>query len=225
MATPLRYGQFCGLARAMELVGEPWAMLVVRDLLLGPKSVDQLHRTLPRVPAETLSARLHELATGGVVRPARGPGEDTAGAVYELTEYGKELDEIVVRFGLWGARSLGEPAEGDMFSLDTAILSLYTMFRQEAAHWLRVTYEIHFGATVVHAIVDDGELTVAEGPCPDVDLVIEVLGNIKPMYAGEITAEEALADGLVRVRGDSALLARFTELFVIPTAPVVPHTV
>ena len=220
VTTPLRYGQFCGLARAMELVGEPWAMLVVRDLLLGPKSADQLHRPLPRVPA-----RLRELASGGVGRPARGHGEDTAGEVYELTEYGKELDEIVVRFGLWGARSLGEPAEGDMFSLDTAILSLYTMFRQEAAHWLRVTYEVRFGATVVHAIVDDGELTVAAGPCPGADLVIEVLGNIKPMYAGEITAEEALANGLVRVRGDSALLARFTELFVIPTAPVVPHTV
>jgi DNA-binding HxlR family transcriptional regulator len=212
------YGQFCGLARAMELVGERWSMLIVRDLLLGSKRLAQLRQTLPRIPSSTLSQRLSQLEGNGIIQVVDPLDAEPS---YELTEYGAELDEIVLRLGLWGARSLGEPTAEDTFTLDSAILSLYTMFRTDAAAGVRAAFELRMGEHVVHAVVDDGALQVAEGPLATADLRIEAKGNLRPLYAGELTAEEALDRDLVSVTGDPALLECFTELFAIPAAPVV----
>src|ERR1700756_4789854 len=111
------YGQFCGLARALELVGERWSLLVVRDLILGPKRFTDLREGLPRIPVSILSARLNELEESGVIRRRVLPKLDAA-VVYELTEYGSELEQVLLQLGLWGARSLGDPAAGDVFGLD-----------------------------------------------------------------------------------------------------------
>src|SRR5216683_7345222 len=102
------YGQFCGFSYALELVGERWALLVVRDLVLGPKRFTELRRGLPRIPTNILSARLRELEDSGIVRRRILPRPAT-GVVYELTEYGQDLEDIVLRLGLWGARSLRDP--------------------------------------------------------------------------------------------------------------------
>ncbi|SFP09862.1 DNA-binding transcriptional regulator, HxlR family [Amycolatopsis arida] len=212
------YGQFCGVARALELVGERWSLLVVRDLLLGPKRYTDLRQTLPKIPASILSARLNELEQAGVIRRRVLPQLDAA-VVYELTEYGNELEPIMLQLGLWGARSLGEPGMDDVFTLDSAILSLYTTFRPEYAAGAHVTYEVHYGNMVVHAMVDDGMLKVAEGAYPDADLVIVPMGSIKPMLAGEMTPRQALDSGAVRVTGSPELLTRFAEMFRIPPAP------
>lgn len=212
------YGQFCGLARALELVGERWSLLVVRDLILGPKRFTDLREGLPRIPVSILSARLNELEEAGVIRRRVLPKLDAA-VVYELTEYGSELEQVLLQLGLWGSRSLGDPAAGDVFGLDTAILSLYTTFRPEYAANVRVSFQINYGEFVVHAVVDDGHLRVAEGELPEADLAIDLYGSIRGLAAGEITVAEALASGLVHVNGDSALLDRFVELFHIPSAP------
>src|ERR1700730_10133410 len=98
------YGQYCGLARALEIVGERWAILVIRDLLVGPKRFTDLHRGLPGIPTNVLTARLNELEEAGVIRRRALPRPERS-VVYELTEYGSELDEVVVRLGLWGAKS------------------------------------------------------------------------------------------------------------------------
>lgn len=214
-----RFGQYCGLARAMELVGERWGMLVVRDLVLGPKRFTELREGLPRIPASILSARLNELEEAGVVRRRILPQLD-ASVVYELTEYGNELEGVVLQLGLWGARSLGEPAADEIVTLDTAILSLYTTFRPERARGVRVSYRLHYGPELVlHVGVDDEVLKVSEGSDADADLVLHAYGSVKPLFSREITPSEALADGLVRVEGDPSLLDLFVELFHIPSAP------
>jgi len=215
------YGQFCGLARALEIVGERWAMLVVRDLMLGPKRFTDLQRTLPRIPASILTSRLNELEESGVVRRRVLPQLD-AGVVYELTEYGCELDHIVLDLGLWGARSLGYPKPDEVFTLDTAIISLYTTFQEEAAAGVHVNYELHYqgGEMVVHALVDDGALKASAGALPAPDLVIEPQGPaILDLLNGGITAQEALSSGKVRIQGEPAHLELFTKLFHIPPAP------
>src|SRR5712691_2102797 len=112
------YGQCCGLAHALELVGERWALLVVRDLILGPKRFTDLRRGLPRIPSNVLSARLRELEESGIVRRRLLPRPQT-GVVYELTEYGKELEDVVLRLGLWGAKTLGEPRAEDVVTADS----------------------------------------------------------------------------------------------------------
>src|SRR6516225_10062018 len=101
------YGQFCGFARAVEVVGERWAFLIVRDLLIGPRRFTDLHRGLPGIPTNVLTARLKELEEAGVVRRRVLPRPEGS-VVYELTEYGRELEPTVVELGRWGAKTLGD---------------------------------------------------------------------------------------------------------------------
>ncbi|WP_020670834.1 winged helix-turn-helix transcriptional regulator [Amycolatopsis nigrescens] len=217
--TARTYGQFCGLARALELVGERWSLLVVRDLVLGAKRFTDLQRGLPKIPASILSARLNEMEQAGVIRRRVLPQLDAA-VVYELTEYGAELDQIVLQLGLWGARSLGDPGPEDVFTLDSAILSLYTTFRPEAALGVHVNYELHYGDMIVHALVDDGALKAAEGSYPDADIRIEPKGPvIKKLMTGEISATEAIAGEQVRIEGPAEYLHLFPRLFHVGAAP------
>src|SRR5919199_1777683 len=105
------YGQFCGIARALDLVGERWALLVVRELVLGPKRFSDLRAGLPGIGTNVLTTRLRELEAGGVI--ARRELPPPAGStVYQLTEYGRELQPVLLALGRWGARSMGEREPG-----------------------------------------------------------------------------------------------------------------
>ncbi|MEU4253937.1 winged helix-turn-helix transcriptional regulator [Amycolatopsis sp. NPDC026612] len=218
------YGQFCGLARALEIVGERWSLLVVRDLMLGPKRFNDLQATLPRIPVSILTSRLNELEESGVIR-RRVLSQLDAGVVYELTEYGSELDHIVLDLGLWGARSLSDPKPDDAFSIDTAVLSLYTTFREEMAAGVHINYELQYlgGEMVLHALVDDGAVKVSAGSLPSPDMVIEPQGPAMfELLNGGLSPQEALSSGKVRIEGDPADLELFTRLFHIPPAPEAP---
>ena len=223
MTTTRTYGQFCGLARALEIVGERWSMLVIRDLVLGPKRYTDLQRGLPRIPASILSSRLNELEEAGVIRRRVLPQLD-AGLVYELTEYGSELDHILLDLGLWGARSLGYPKADEAFTNDIAVLSLYSTFQEEAAAGVHVTFELrHNDDLIIHAIVENGTLKVGSGPHPAADLVILPQGpELIDLVNGQLTAAEAMASGKVRIEGEFAHLELFTKLFHIPPKPELP---
>lgn len=215
------YGQICGLARALEIVGERWSMLVVRDLLLGPKRFTDLMRGLPKMPASILSSRLNEMEAAGVVRRRVLPQLDAA-VVYELTEYGAELDQVVLQLGLWGARSL-KPGPQDLFTIDSAVLSMYSTFRAEFAVGVHVNFELHYSdEMVVHALVDDGALKAAEGSHTDADIVIrpQEPSAMYGLLTGELSAAEALRAGSVLIEGSPEHLALFTRLFHIGPAPV-----
>jgi DNA-binding HxlR family transcriptional regulator/putative sterol carrier protein len=214
------YGKYCGLAHALELLGERWALVLVSDLLRGPKRFSELQRGQPRIPSNVLSARLKELEDAGVVhrrvlpRPASGVG-------YELTEYGRELEDIILRLGLWGAKSmLPEARPDDVVTADTLLLALRSTFRPEPARDLRASYELRFGDIVVHARVDHGALEVDEGPITDADLVLETDVSLHPLLTGELNPAEAIESGRVRIMGRRKLFERFVEVFHIPPMPV-----
>jgi DNA-binding HxlR family transcriptional regulator len=209
------YGQYCGLAHAMELVGERWALLIVRDLLPGPKRFTDLRNGLPRIPTNILSARLKEMETSGVIQRRLLP-RPQGSVVYELTDYGRELDEVVLRLGLWGVRSLGQPRPDDIVTTGSLIMALRATFRRDAAGGLHLGYEVRVGDIVVHALVDDGEVEVEQGPLPGPDLVIDAGPELRALLAGELRPGEAVASGAVRLTGDPALLDRFVEVFHIP---------
>src|SRR4030081_2564633 len=103
-----RYGQFCGVTRALEIVGERWAVLIVRDLLVGPKRFTDLLRGLPKIPTNVLAARLKELEAAGVLRRRVLP-RPAGSVIYELTEFGAELEDAIVTLGRWGAQPLDAP--------------------------------------------------------------------------------------------------------------------
>ncbi len=215
MSTIGSYGNFCGIARAFEILGSSWSALLVRDLLLGSKTVEGLQESMPRLPEDQMWARLDELEGAGVVQRAADAGDE---AVFELTDYGKDLEPILLQIGRWGARSLGDPRPGDLLSLDMAILALRATFRPEEARGVHATFEVWFGPLVVNARVDDGELIVEPGELPDADLVI-ASPVLKHLMAAELSPTDALWLGLADTKGDPRLVNTFVRLFHIPPPP------
>ncbi len=213
--TARTYGQYCGLAYALDLIGERWALMIVRDLILGPKRFTDLELGLPGVPSNVLSTRLKELEQNGIVRrhvlphPARS-------VVYELTEYGQELEDIVLHLGLWGARSLGDPRLADSLTPNALLLALRASFQPDAARKLHATYEIRVGQIVIGAQVTNGHLELAEGPLPAPDLVIDTDHTLRHVMSGETSVDEAVDRGTLKATGDPALLAGFATVFRLP---------
>lgn len=212
------YGSYCGLARALEIVGERWALLVVRDLLVGPRRFTDLQRGLPRIPTNVLSARLKELEQAAVVRRRLLPRPGGA-IVYELTDRGRALEPAVLALGRWGAPLLGEPAADEIVTADSLVMAIRTTFHADAARGLHLGYELHVADLVVHARIDDGALAAAAGPLPAADLVIETGPALPALLAGELDPADAIADGAVRIHGEPALLSTFVSVFRIEPAP------
>ena len=130
MAAMRTYGDACGIARALDLVGERWALMIVRELLLGPKRFTDLRTGLPHASPNVLAQRLRELESAGVIEKRRLP-PPAASQVYDLTDWGRGLEPIVMAFGAWGAHA-PDPPEGVGMSLDSHILSLRTLFDPRA---------------------------------------------------------------------------------------------
>jgi DNA-binding HxlR family transcriptional regulator len=208
------YGQYCGFSRALEIVGERWALLVIRDLLVGPKRYSDLQRGLPGIPSNILTARLKELEEEGIVRRRLLPRPSGA-VVYELTDAGRELQEAVIGLGRWGAKRLGDPRSDEIVTEDSIAVALLTTFRPQSAARANVAYELRLGDIVVHALVRNGAVIVGRGSLPKPDLIIEAGPEIRLLLAREIGPEEALKKKIVRITGDPRLLARFVKMFQI----------
>jgi DNA-binding HxlR family transcriptional regulator/putative sterol carrier protein len=200
------------VARALELVGERWALLVVRDLLLGPKRFGELRQGLPRIPSNILSARLRELEQTGIIRRSVLP-LPASGVVYELTERGRALDPILVALGGWGAMTLTAPRPDDWMNADSLGLALRDSFRPGAARGVDATFEVHLGESVAHAYVHDAMVVVERGPAESPDLVISADLTLGRLIAGDLDAARALATGRIAVTGTRRLFQLFAEIF------------
>jgi DNA-binding MarR family transcriptional regulator len=178
---------------------------------------------LPRIPTNVLAARLKELEVAGVVRRRVLP-RPARSVTYELTEYGAELEDAIVRLGRWGAKLLDEPRSDEIITEDSMVMALRSTFDSKAARKLRANYELHFGDIVIHARVDRGKVKVAAGPMPKPDLIIRAGPAIKELMAGTISPSQAIKNGIVRLTGDAELLKRFAEIFRIEPMPAeLPH--
>lgn len=216
------YGQYCGVTTAVELIGERWSMLIVRDLLVGPRRYTDLKQGLARIPTNILSTRLKELQEGGVVR--RVPLMN-CGLVYELTPYGRALEPVMLALGRWGFHAMGDPEEGDVVTADSLTMALRTAFQPAAGESLDV--ELHVGDVALRAQVRDGALAVTQvaPPAPPVggarpigepDAVIVAGPGIRRLIGGEITPAEAIAGDVVAVvRGKESTLDAFAATFHI----------
>lgn len=212
------YGQYCGFARALEAVGERWALLIVRDLLVSPKRFTDLLRGLPGIPTNVLTSRLKELEKDGIVRRRILPRPERA-ILYELTEHGSELEDTIIHLGRWGAKAMGDPRPNEIVTAEAFVMALRSTFRAEAARKVRAGYELRLGPVVLHARINDGSLEVAEGALPDADLVIETGPGIGKLMTGEISPADAIKTGSVHLTGDPKMLERFVEIFRIDSLP------
>ncbi|HET9141401.1 helix-turn-helix domain-containing protein [Actinophytocola sp.] len=208
------YGQFCVVGRALEILGERWALMIVRNLLVAPKSEAELRVGLPRIPAEALGARLRELERTAIVWSVPGPDNEL---VYQLTEYGQELDEIIVRLGRWGARSLGTARPDEVITTESLVSALRVAFQPDAAEGIAMRIDIQVGTEVVQVRVSGAMLHISvDSRSKGADLMLEPVLPVMHLLSGEFDPAEAVATGSVRVGGDPALLVSFTRIFRLP---------
>jgi DNA-binding HxlR family transcriptional regulator len=170
MATMRTYGDGCGIAHALDLVGERWALLVIRELLLGPKRFKDLRAGLPSASTNVLSQRLRELEDAAIIRRRTLP-PPAGSSVYELTEWGRELKPIVITLGTWAVRSPTFP-EGAPVGTDSVILALSTFFDPGAAGDLDATYGLVLDDHPFRIEVSQGRLSVRRGEAEEPDALI-----------------------------------------------------
>lgn len=204
------YGQYGGVSHALELVGERWAMLIIRDLLVGPRRYGELAAGLPRIPSNILAARLKELQSAGILR--RVPHSRVI--VYELTPYGRELEPVVLALGAWGFKSMVDPREEQIITPDSLTIGLRTAFRPTVAASLPVTaYAARLGLAELLIRVDGSTLEVTRGDGP-ADLAFAASPGIRRLISGELAPDHAITTGVVKVlSGRADLLDRFASTF------------
>jgi DNA-binding HxlR family transcriptional regulator len=209
------YGDACRTAHALDLVGERWALLVVRELLLGPKRFTDLRAGLPGASPDVLAQRLRELEEAGVLR-RRKLGPPVSASVYELTEWGSELEPVVIALGRWGSRS--PLAGGDLeMSVDAHLLALKADFDPDAAEDLEASYQLRLGEQTFRVEVGDRGIEVARGGADQADAVIETEpGILAEVLWGGSSLAEALRSGAIKLEGSKALGRRFFGLFPPP---------
>jgi DNA-binding HxlR family transcriptional regulator len=207
-----RYAQYCPVAHALELVGERWALLVVRELLNGPKRYTDLAGALPGIGTNILAGRLRDLETAGVIQKRRLP-PPAAANVYELTPYGEELREPLYALGRWGARSLGPPQPHDALApgwLVNAVRATCTSgCLPDRIFELRVEDD-----TVTARFDEDQQLVVELGSTGEADTVIETdAQTLFCIASGQTTTSEAIKTKVLKVAGDRKDAERFLSFF------------
>ena len=209
------YGDGCGIAHALDLVGERWALLVVRELLLGPKRFTDLRDGLPNSSPNVLAQRLRELEQASIVRRRKLP--PPAGSwIYELTDWGRELKPIVISLGTWAVRSPSFP-RGAPVGSDSVILALNTFFDADAAGDLDARYELRMGENAFDVRVADRGIAVDRGAADDPDAVIETeTATFSALIWDGRDLADALRDGEITIEGDHDAVTRFLQLFPQP---------
>jgi DNA-binding HxlR family transcriptional regulator len=221
MSTMRSYNDGCAAAHALDLVGERWALLVVRELVLGPKRFTDLRAGLPQASPNVLAQRLRELERAGVVRRRKLP-PPAASKVYELTDWGLDLEPILRDLGRWGSRSPMMPDDAEL-SNTSLILSMRTMFDAAAAAGVSGSYELRLGEERFRVELDDGRLEVAPGVPSSPDAVIESgPDTLAELLYRDLPLDEALRSEAVRIEGDRAAVERLLELFSLPEPVALP---
>jgi DNA-binding HxlR family transcriptional regulator len=217
MSARRTYGDRCGVARALDLVGERWALLVVRELLLGPKRFTDLRSGLPHVSPDVLSQRLRELEDSGIVR--RGKLPPPAGSrIYELTERGRQLEPAIVELGRFGSVAPLPPGEAKI-GADALAIALKSLFAPSATDGLPATYELRLGEDRFRVQVVGGRLDIARGSAESADATIEAdpeaLATV--LWHGRKLSAARRA-GEITVSGNEEAVARFLAMFPLPSA-------
>lgn len=210
------YRQYCAVARGLDVIGDRWTLLIVRDLLLGPKRYKDLLDGLPGIGTNLLADRLRELEGAGLIERSVLP-PPAGSAVYALTERGEALQPVLIAIGRWSGRFfLGEPHDDDVMVASAYFVAMRSSFKADLARDVKETYQFLVGGRVFEVAVDNGTCTTSEGhtSMPDVVFSMEV-ETLNALLLEGLSAEEAVGSGRVVVSGDPASLTRFVRAFVI----------
>jgi DNA-binding HxlR family transcriptional regulator/putative sterol carrier protein len=210
------YRQYCAVARALDVIGERWTLLIVRDLLMGPKRYTDLQEGLPGIPTDLLTARLRTLQLAGLVDRRTLPRPAPA-TVYELTERGRLLGPVVSGLARLGFEFLESPADDADLPAERLALSLRSAFHADAMPTLEATYQLELGAESFVVDVRSGRLDVLRGSAEDPDLILSTDPvTLMRILRREIAPDSAVDAGTLKLRGRTAALEPFITAFQLP---------
>lgn len=210
-----RYDDACAATHGMDIIGERWALPVMRELMLGPRRFSELRKSLPAISANVLTQRLTGLEEAGIVTRIKLPPPASV-QVYGLTQWGKEAGPVFQALGRWAARSpLHDPTRP--FSAVSLMLSLRTMIDPAGSRGLTMRIAFHLGEEAFFLTLDDGAVAIGRGAVERPDLVFtgDPSGVAAAVYAG-VSYDDLAQGGLLRMEGDRALAEHFATLFPIP---------
>jgi DNA-binding HxlR family transcriptional regulator len=215
MAGKRKYDDGCAVAHGLDLIGERWALLVVRDLLLGPKRFTDLRAGMPAASADMLAQRLRELGETGIVQRRKLP--PPAGSwVYELTEWGAELEPIVTQLSRWSSRSPTLRKDADI-GVDSLVLALKALFDPQAAQGLRATFGLRLSENHFRIQIADSRLTLTRGEPDQADATIDTdSATLSALLWKDRRLADALRAGDLTLDDPEGLAERFIGLFPLP---------
>jgi DNA-binding HxlR family transcriptional regulator/putative sterol carrier protein len=207
-----RYQQYCGAARALDVVGDRWTLLIVRELMLGQRRFTDLLDGLPGISRNLLTERLRALQRDGIIVREELPAP-AARQVYALTEDGRDLADAMVPLVAWGAIRLGARKPGESFRAHWAALAMATFADRDAATGLSETYQYFVGEAAFHFTIDDGSIRLEYGQAqnPAVTLTTDE-GTWADIASGQTTASAAAAVGAVTIAGDPEAVKRLGRI-------------
>lgn len=195
------------------MIGDRWTLLLVRELLLGPKRYGDLLAASPGIGTNLLADRLREMETEGLIERVTLP-PPAGSTVYRLTEGGAELETVVRAIGRWGSRLMGPRRPDEHLSVGAYFVAFRERFRPERAVGLREAYEFRVDGRVFEVRVDGQTCTTSEGSANGSAAVFTMGAEaLDQLFVGEVTAAQAIADGSVQVAGDAGALTRFQDVF------------
>lgn len=209
------YAQHCGLARALDLVGERWTLLIVRDLLLSPRRYGDLLASLEGITTNLLAKRLREMCGAGLVEKRKLPMPGSS-EVYALTDSGIALEPAVTELARWGGHLLNHPRRGDRMDIGWALLSMKRRYRQSSAF----VAEIASGGRRFELVFGGEKLGVAERPCENAALKIRATDQeaLFDVFFRGVRAETLIRRGALQLTGDGALWGPLLAAFAPPVA-------
>lgn len=218
MATKRTYGDACGVARALDIVGERWALMIVRELLLGPKRFTDIRTGLPSLSPDVLAQRLRDLEAAGVLERRTLP-PPAASQVYVLTPRGLALEPVIIALGRWGGANAPPPADDLGMSLDSHIISLRTLFDPSLAEGFNARIQLRLGEDRFRVEIVAGELVAERGEAVGPNATIDTdPATLLALLHGRRELAEVLGAGDAEIDGDQAAVARFLGLFPLPAA-------
>jgi len=216
-----RYEDGCGTAHALDLIGERWALLVMRELMLGPKRFSDIRADLPGISANVLTQRLEGLERDGIVMRRR-LDPPASGQVYELSEWGYQSLPIMGALGRWATRSPGHDP-GQHFSAVSLMLSFMAMGQPGLPKDIDAVIGFRLGRETYRATIRDGGLRSERGPAEGADAIFSgTPASIAAAIYGGLPLDDLERDGALSIEGDRALAERFVTLFPLPPKAPVP---
>jgi DNA-binding HxlR family transcriptional regulator/putative sterol carrier protein len=216
------YNQYCGLASALDVLGERWTLLIVRELLMGPRRYIDLLNDLPGLGTNLLAERLKSLVDRGVARQVHLPSGG-ARLAYELTEVGQELRPMVLGLARWGMEFVGAYSPNEVVRPHWGFLAVEAMLDQDKLPDFDESYQFEVDGEVFHIDVRDGEAKAVKGPAESPAMVVRVdAATFVEIGAGQQTPLAAMVTGRLKMEGDIEAVLRCCELLGLEAGAIRP---